>query len=1296
MNFTLPIRTLCSALFLCAMLSGSLSLPSHAQPSSKQASVHQWTFNDGLPSNHVNALAEGPNGFLWIATASGLTRFDGSSFKSVLTVPEVKKYFLSHHIEQLFFDTSGALWVGTRSGLAKLRFSSEQELKTFELSGRQSAIKHISEDAKGRLLVSTERLVYRYTPGTEVFEALSLRYNGTPVQQVNSIYHGENWNWLSTENQGVFVWDGFSSNVFAVNKENPITDKIPGNQFYAAVYYQGQLWLATEQGLILLNKDLRLIPLPENLSHLSTINDIALTRNSSAILLSTASGLYQLHNGKLTRLHNTPTVSALQITRGDIFFLPDNQGLFQINTTLAPAILASDFNKNQNTVNINIPQLMQQVSAAAEDDNGNWWLATELGLLFYDTANEEISELNHYPDAQFEISKMRLFANQLYLVNNSGALYQYNIINRDWNFLVTSELSATPDNLDLTAFDHSLWLHTKTEAIEINAFGQVSQKKTISVDNERLNKPPYIDLEKVSNATFMADFTVPFAASPAELRYRYKLNQADNNWQTLEKSSASLQLSSLPAGSHELEVQVSYRDDRWSPSTMAQLNVAIPFWKTPLAWVGYILIITLGLFSYWRYLRQRQAQMSYDLKQYQRQAQGVLASRYQCWEWNLESGELIRQNIWKNCPAFPIDGKRLGLSAGKSNVHPEDLKRLQKNLEEHLNGRSEWFECSYRLDNQGSWLWVLDRGKLQTHDENRTMFGTLSDISSQVNSEERITMLASSITNISDGICIFDRFFRKREVNNAFERISGFTRKQVLGQLLTLQCYPESFINQIKRAVIKEGTWRGEVTDIKANGEEFLMELTLDAVRDDNGEVSLIVASFSDITERRHTENELRRLSNTDTLTGLPNRSYFQVSHSNLVRKKVAHTLLLFDLDDFKKINDSLGHEIGDELLCQVAERLMDIGRRQDTLYRLGGDEFGLLIEDSVEINLIGDLANQINLKVAEPYFIEQQEIVIGSSIGIVLYPHDSQTSQELLQKADMAMYHAKQRGGNCYQFFSQSMNENAVKRLKLENELRAALKSHNIRVYYQPKIEIHSGHIAGLEALARIESEDGSMINPADFIPLAEETGLIIPLSEEVLRLACRDMKRFMGCQGSPKSIAVNLSARQFMQSSLALQIEQILREEDLHPRHVEFEITEGMVMSDPERAITMMENLSDMGVKLALDDFGTGYSSLSYLKRFPMNSLKIDKAFVDDITVNDKDRNMVASIIAMAHNLGLKVVAEGVETKAQLETLKSLKCEYIQGFYFAKPMPADALIEFIEQHNKDTAQVQSIKGSY
>ncbi|WP_417434475.1 EAL domain-containing protein [Idiomarina abyssalis] len=1290
MIFTLSIRTLRSAFLLCFLLLQSYSPNVSAQETPDDFTVKQWSFSDGLPDNHIYDSAEGPNGFLWIATEEGLSRFDGTQFYNYSATNEPATNVLSVSIKQLFFDKSESLWLNSEKGLARLSLESFTP-EVFKLPGYKSAtqsdISSISEDKNGRLLVATERFIYRYDAQANKFEQLNLTYNAEPIEQVNYIYSGKHWYWLSTEKDGVFVWDGFSREVFSLNKQNPITEQIPGNELYSALRYQQQLWLVTNVGLVILNDDFRLEPIPNYLSELSDIISMRLSA-SDGILFSSKQGLYKLSNEKLTKLHDIPTTKTTQIARRDIFSISRHSGLFQIESPFAPSALAHTSRHTAKTENIGSPKLMQQVTASTEDKNGNWWLATNLGVLFYDTREKEISELHHYPNASVQVAEIELFANYLYvLTTETKAVYRYDILEKSWEQLNVAELSSQPARL--THFGKSLWLHTQTEAIEIGEFGQVSGKQLILESRPLFPHPIHIDVKKVNENSYLNKFSLPFSRANEYLSYRYKLNSDETAWQYLEQGQDFVQLSSLPSGSHRFEVQTSYDGSNWSPSTFKQLNVMTPLWQSPIAWGAYITAILMGLVIYWLVRRQRQLVLEQTLTQYKRQAQGLQSSNYQCWEWNLNSGELVRQNIWQSCPAFPIDGKRIGFSGGQSNIHPEDLQRLQNSLDDHLQGKSEVFECTYRLDNQGSWLWVMDRGRLQSDGQNKIMYGTLSDISNLVSSEERINMLASSITNISDGICIFDRFFRKREVNNAFERISGFQREQVLGQALTLPCYPESFVNQIKRAVIKDGTWRGEVTDLKANGGEFLMELTMDAVRDDNGEVSLIVASFSDISERRHTENELRRLSNTDTLTGLPNRSYFQVSHSNLVRKKVSHTLLLFDLDDFKKINDSLGHEIGDELLCQVAERLMDIGRRQDTLYRLGGDEFGLLIEDSIDINLIGDLGNQINLKVAEPYLIQDQEIVIGSSIGIVLYPHDGQTSQELLQKADMAMYHAKQRGGNCYQFFSQSMNENAVKRLKLENELRAALKANNIRVYYQPKIEISSGHIAGLEALARIESSDGSMINPAEFIPLAEETGLIIPLGEDVLRQSCRDMKKFMTYPGSPKSIAINLSARQFMQSSLALQIEQILREEDLHPRHVEFEVTEGMVMSDPERAITMMENLSDMGVKLALDDFGTGYSSLSYLKRFPMNSLKVDKAFVDDITINDKDRNMVASIIAMAHNLGLKVVAEGVETKAQLQTLKSLKCEYIQGFYYAKPMPADALIEFIEQHNNIAAQV-------
>lgn len=1281
MTLTLRFHILYSVLILCCAILGSASTTVFASPLVTQPVVQQWSLTDGLPGSRVNDAVEGPNGFLWIATDRGLSRFDGTQFVNIPVTSDKVPVAVTQLVAN-----SEYLWLGTAEGLKKFAFSG-RTVHSVNLAtnntGSDAAITQLSIDSSGRILVSTQNQLFRGHAANETFDMLSLTYNNHAIQHITYIYQDRDWFWLNTQHAGVYVWDGFSNDVFALNKRNPITTEIPGEQLYSALRRNEHLWLATDAGLFILNRNYRLKTQPQHFASLNAVNSIALDADNNPIL-SSAQGLFKSSSGQLVTLHQKPITHTVITQDASFFSLSDRLGLLQFRRLQAPVGLTRQTSTSEPPV---FPDVKQNIIAATQYGRHDWWLASDPGLLHYDTDKQKILSLNHYPEAPFTVQKMQLFAGQLYLLSQSARLYRYDIKHNSWQLLpYPKSLPVLPDSVQLTTFAGSLWLHSQDLAVRIDESGQLSSPIPLSTNKELFDHPLHIDSEHVGPKTFSFQFTIPFAGFRKHLRYRYRLTHEPNRqWQTLPPGHDALQLGNLTSGQYQLDAQASYDGKQWSAVASAPIEIERTTWPDTVGWFTACLLLFALFTWYWWRQRKHYTALAHRSEQFQRQAQGLRYSRYQYWEWHLTSGELIRQHIWAHCAAFPIDGVRIGFSGSQSNIHPEDLQRLQQSLDDHIQGRTDTFECRYRLDNQGNWLWVLDRGQLQSGANGNTMFGTLSDISSLVSSEERINMLASSLTNISDGVCIFDRYFRKREVNNAFEKITGNDRSSVLGKPLALSCYPDSFVNQIKRTVINDGCWRGEITDVKADNSEFLMELTLDAVRDDNNEVSLIVASFSDITERRHTEGELRRLSNTDTLTGLPNRSYFQVSHSNLVRKKVSHTLLLFDLDDFKKINDSLGHEVGDELLCLVAERLMDIGRKQDTLYRLGGDEFGLLIEGSTDINLVGNLGNQVNQKISEPYTIQQHEVVIGSSIGIVLYPHDGKTSQALLQKADMAMYHAKQRGGNCYQFFSQSMNENAVKRLKLENELRSALKTGDICVYYQPKIEVNTGHIAGLEALARIQRNDGTIISPADFIPLAEDTGLIIPLGEAVLRQSCRDMKRFMHYPGAPKSIAINLSARQFMQSSLALQIEEILREEALHPRHVEFEITEGMVMNDPERAITMMENLSDMGVKLALDDFGTGYSSLSYLKRFPMNSLKVDKAFVDDITVNDKDRNMVASIIAMAHNLGLKVVAEGVETRSQLETLKSLKCEYIQGFYYAKPMPAEALIQFIEHHHTD-----------
>ena len=813
----------------------------------------------------------------------------------------------------------------------------------------------------------------------------------------------------------------------------------------------------------------------------------------------------------------------------------------------------------------------------------------------------------------------------------------------------------------------------------INRQGQLEVLKA----PEDMPNAIWLTAEPTDSGSVYIDYALASFNLAQPQAYEYRIEPIQMDWRKTLQPLQKIKISSLPDGQYTLSVRAPLSGEDTVVSNQQSFTVRAPGFSA--VHIGYLAFALLGIALITGYFIFARKNRSLNKLEHANASlhQLLEGTQQQLWSWQISKNEVERTHIWSYCNQFPLDGVRFGLGQNEdSNVHPEDIRQLAQTLERVKLGELRHYQCTYRLKNDLQWLWILERGEVAELSETGMPLriqGVLSDISDIINSDERIDMLATSLTNISDGICIFDRFFRKREINNAYERITGYERAQVIGQAFALPYYDREFTDQIKHTVLRQGRWSGEVTDFKADGAELLLELTLDVVRTDNGDIKLIVASFSDITERRNTENELRRLSNTDSLTGLPNRSYFQVSHSNLVRKRVSHALLLFDLDDFKRINDSLGHEVGDELLCRVADRLADLGRRQDTLYRLGGDEFGILVEDNTDINLISSIAQQVNSEIAKPYNIKGHEIALGSSIGIVLYPHDAHTSQELLQKADTAMYHAKQRGGNCYQFFNASMNENAIRRLVLESQVRHAIRTQQVEVFYQPKMEIATGHISGVEALARIRDEYGQYISPSQFIPLCEDTGLIIPLSEQVLRQACRDMRHLLTLQGAPRCVAINLSARQFTQSSLAMFIEQVLQEEKMHPRHIEFEITEGMVMSDPERAIAMLENLADMGVQLALDDFGTGYSSLSYLKRFPMHTLKIDKEFIDDITFDERDRKMVESIIGMAHNLGLKVVAEGVEQKAQLDILQRLQCEYIQGYYFAKPMSAEALIEFI-----------------
>ncbi|CAI3800491.1 putative bifunctional diguanylate cyclase/phosphodiesterase [Rheinheimera sp. MM224] len=665
------------------------------------------------------------------------------------------------------------------------------------------------------------------------------------------------------------------------------------------------------------------------------------------------------------------------------------------------------------------------------------------------------------------------------------------------------------------------------------------------------------------------------------------------------------------------------------------------------------------------------------------------------WDWDMQAGQLYRSSSWHQPLEKPGDSQQF--PPNRSEIHPQDVERVTSSLQQHMHGMTPIFEASYRIKAaNGQWVWVLDRGKVvQLNEQGQAirMTGTLKNIQQLKETEERLSLFARCLDNISDAVMVCDTHFALLEVNPAFVSMTGRSRESALHSVFELFLYPARFLHEIRQSLLEQGYWAGEIEDKRHNGELYQAELSFDVIKDELGQVQQFVGVISDISERKKREAELNRLADTDTLTGLPNRARFSSHLSQLVREQVEHALLVFDLDNFKKINDSLGHELGDTLLCKLSERLSLFTRFKAKLYRLGGDEFAVVLENTNDIHSITSLAKDLLKQINLPFFIEQHELAITSSIGIVLYPEDGHDPQALLRNADTAMYHAKHEGANRYLFFNDSMNKLAVKRLQVENLIRHGLKEDYFTVFYQPKMDIVTGQLVGMEALVRFITPKKGLISPASFIPVAEETGQILEIGEVVLQKTCEDVKRWIDMGLFHGRVAVNLSAKQFMLPFLCEQIDDILQRSELPSYHLELEITEGTVMQSPTLAIDTMKKLRARGIHLAMDDFGTGYSSLAYLKQFPLNTLKIDKAFIDDMNTA-RGRNMVDTIVTIAHNLNLTVVAEGVEQAEQLQQLKQLRCEIIQGYFYSKPLSAHDFGLFLKQQKQQKPKLTAVPG--
>ncbi|WP_163559772.1 EAL domain-containing protein [Halomonas sp. NO4] len=548
-------------------------------------------------------------------------------------------------------------------------------------------------------------------------------------------------------------------------------------------------------------------------------------------------------------------------------------------------------------------------------------------------------------------------------------------------------------------------------------------------------------------------------------------------------------------------------------------------------------------------------------------------------------------------------------------------------------------------------------------------------------SRHNLQLAERVIDSSLEGIIITDAENRIEFVNPAFTHMTGFTLEEAVGrtpQILSSGRHDAAFYRQMWETLQRCGYWRGEIWNRRKSGELYLELLTITAITDDDGQITHYAALFNDITHIRENEERVRRLAYYDALTGLPNRRLLEdrlelaIRHAHRNQTRLA--VIFLDLDHFKQVNDTLGHATGDELLMLLAERLQTRLREDDTLARLGGDEFLVLLPDLDEIDEVTRIARRLIEAVSEPSQIGQHSFRVGASLGISLYPDDADSAEALIHEADVAMYRAKQEGRNAYRFYRAAMNRQDDRQLVLETALRNSLETgEGLEVHYQPLFERDSGRLHSAEALVRWHHPLFGTIPPGDFIPLAERAGLMMPLGEHVLQLVCAQLAVWQREGRAPVPVAVNLSARQFWQNDLAGKVARKLEAHGLPPGLVGFEITESTLLDKQQQAATLLQGLRDFGCSIAIDDFGTGYSSLSYLQDLPVTALKIDRSFIKRL--GDGERGsaaIVAAVTGMAHELGLQVVAEGVETDAQRQVLARYPVDLLQGFLLGRPVEA------------------------
>ncbi|WP_144212268.1 EAL domain-containing protein [Shewanella donghaensis] len=1210
-------------------------------------------------------------GYLWVNTTSGLFSWDRKSSEPTSYKDLLNKEASIDYIDSIAVDANGFVWIGgSGEGLALLTVKPDFLLDFFSGSSQYQ----LEDDMVWSIYAEDDKVWLGGNDGLTVVDKSSITSTHIiPMgfESNDSIYgisELDKQHVILATTNGLFVFDKQTNQQVAFTDFAPLSDGLAEELLlteYVDPLFPGRVWWGTfdqvyywEPGL----DKVQTISLIEHISHTGVVNIGSIHRENEHRLWVGGDGflgyidennnVISLNDSLSTHHKNVAVNNILQVDESTLWLGTSQDGLIALDTqTNTTSSMSDNWNLDCRTIYFLAQTADFNVVGCASTviRQHRKTLAIEVFLTNDGFIASEFNEAAAFYDANAG----------LYIGSPKGAMLI------DVNQL---ERRSTNEPLSLESiaifYEESTEYHLTPETFEVVR----PEAKLISFQMTTFD---YIDISPIS-----FKYRLVHENNPFEIKYIYLEGQTQIN------------VADLDAGHYTLEL-LHRNNGIWADSPLQFHFEVEQYWWLSQWFKALVLFIALlvALSSVW--FRKKQVKRIIGINSALKESedklrQSLKGSDSDLWEWNRDTDILSFENqsgilgeqkrLVFLLPDLPI------VKADKGTVHQQWLAIL--------NADKETIDVDFRYHRGDDIGWIRLRGRAVSRDESTgqltSVAGIYTEISEQRELKNEIDLLAKAFENTSEGMIILNSDKQVKLLNTAASSIFETEHQHIIGKDFESLQFSSSRSTNIDTLLNDSRSWNGELAFKRAPSEQFPVWANISKMSDKEGVSLHYVVVFSDITQRKQNESNLKHLANNDVLTGLANRSMFSrrleniVSKANQSEEKLA--LLFLDLDRFKHVNDSYGHSMGDALLVEAAKRLQSSVGDEHLVCRFGGDEFVILIRNVDGIDQINTIAEKVLRKIDAPFRLFNREFFVSTSIGISMWPEDTRDPETLIKNADLAMYHAKEVGRGNFQYYSAERNAEAQYHFKIETDLRKAIENNELELYYQPQIDIlQDDKFIGMEALLRWHHPVDGFIRPDIFIKVAESCGLIIDIDRWVLRQACIDGARWHAIYDQPFQLSVNVSAVQFRQVDFIENLKATLEDTGMPGQCLAIEITEGVLMKELQVANSHLVQLKQLGIEVSIDDFGTGYSSLAYLRNFDVNTLKIDRSFLIDIATNEADQAIVSSIIELARNLKLQVVAEGIESHAQMEQVFSRGCYIIQGYYFAKPMPRSQLDKYL-----------------